>query len=316
MAIFKPGIGAEFSAGLVVNGAAAHATFRTDAIAELQGTDALLSLFQTTVNGSTAFETAIAFGARDSANAVRKTSSVSSKWADKTAGSGFGVLRLNATKTGGTDDDVALRIFGGQGCEFFGVSDTAGPGDGLVKVNGKVGVGITPSYPLHVETGTASNTSARIINTSATSPFGLAVNFSGAAPNDATQQFLASSDSSTVRFVVRSNGGIANFQANDANLSDERVKVMGDRLDGDLWYERFRQIQIRSFKYKDQTHDDWNIGLSAQQLESIAPDLVDPDGWELPDGGHLKSVYTADLYHAHIAVTQELQRRVEALERR
>ena len=83
---------------------------------------------------------------------------------------------------------------------------------------------------------------------------------------------------------MRSNGGLANYQTNDANLSDERPKKDIAPL-GSMW-AKFKALEIVTFKYKDQTHDDDNIGLIAQQVESVAPEFVDVDGWgETPEDG-------------------------------
>jgi hypothetical protein len=79
------------------------------------------------------------------------------------------------------------------------------------------------------------------------------------------------------RFEVRSNGGIANFQANNVNLSDERTKKDIEPLES--YWDKFKEIEIVKFKYKDQTHDDFNIGVIAQQVEAVAPEFVDVDGW-------------------------------------
>jgi len=120
-------------------------TFRSDSSMEAYGLNAIISLMQTSNPGSTDFESGMAFGAHDSAGAIRKTSSISSKWVDTTAGSGFSVLRLNATHSGGGVDDVALRIFGNHGVGFWAGGDTAGhaPGANNVAINGKVVVGGT-----------------------------------------------------------------------------------------------------------------------------------------------------------------------------
>ena len=73
---------------------------------------------------------------------------------------------------------------------------------------------------------------------------------------------------------------------------------------------------VYQFKYKDQTHDDFNIGVIAQQVEEVAPEFVDVDGWgKIPeDGIPLKSIYTADLYHTAIKVLQEAMAKIETLE--
>ena len=82
-----------------------------------------------------------------------------------------------------------------------------------------------------------------------------------------------------------------------------------------MW-DKFKAIEIVAFKYKDQTHEDNNIGVIAQQVESVAPEFVDVDGFgDTPeDGVPLKTVYTTDMYHAAIKALQEAMARIEQLE--
>ena len=107
---------------------------------------------------------------------------------------------------------------------------------------------------------------------------------------------------------------MANYQANDVNLSDQRVKTDIKPL-GSMW-DKFKAIEIVTFKYNDQSHDDDNIGVIAQQVESVAPEFIDVDCFgETPeDGVPLKTVYTTDMYHAAIKALQEAMTRIEQLE--
>jgi hypothetical protein len=155
------------------------------------------------------------------------------------------------------------------------------------------------------------------------SPYGNEIYYRNASPNNTGQNFLYCEDSTTLRFGVRSNGGIANYQANNVNLSDERTKK--DIIPLESYWDKFKAIEIVKFKYIDQTHDDFNIGVIAQQVENVAPEFVDIDGWDiskLDEEGNeiisneepLKSVYTADLHHATIKVLQEAMSKIEELE--
>ena len=137
----------------------------------------------------------------------------------------------------------------------------------------------------------------------------------GKAPNDATSEFLVGNDSgNTKRFALRSNGGLANYQSNDANLSDERLKSDITPL-GSYW-DKIKALGVVTFKYKDQTTNEPNIGLIAQQVESVAPELISNHGFgETPDDGvPYKTIYTTDLYHAAIKALQEAMTRIETLE--
>jgi hypothetical protein len=158
-------------------------------------------------------------------------------------------------------------------------------------------------------------------NTNAT-PFGYLIRYTTASPNGTGNRFIVCADSTTDRFEVRSDGGIANYQTNDVNLSDERTKK--DIIPLETYWDKFKAIEIVKFKYKDQTHDDFNIGVIAQQVEKVAPEFVDVDGWGKPkldeegneiasDEIPLKSIYTADLHHATIKVLQECMVKIEEL---
>lgn len=148
--------------------------------------------------------------------------------------------------------------------------------------------------------------------------YGLGIQYTGQAPNGTGNEFLLCEDNTaggTLRATIRSNGGLANYQANNVNLSDARVKTDIKPL-GSYW-EKFKAIEIVTFKYKDQTHEDDNIGVIAQQVESVAPEFVDDSGWSKDaqeNAAPLKAVYTADLYHAAIKVLQEAMARIERLE--
>jgi hypothetical protein len=170
------------------------------------------------------------------------------------------------------------------------------------------------------------NLLVKATSSSATSDVGFKLN-----PGGGDEQFAIVIDTSTAaqtpitvyninatnngyRFYVRADGGVANYQANDVNLSDQRTKK--DIVAAPSYWDKIKGIEIVHFKYKDQTHDDNNVGVIAQQVEQVAPEFVDQDGWgETPeDGVPLKSIYTSDMYHAAIKALQEAMARIEKLE--
>ena len=161
---------------------------------------------------------------------------------------------------------------------------------------------------------TISDWSYVMTNNNASSPNGMIIQYTGANKNNNSNHFLYCTDNFgvTLRHGLQSNGGIANFQANDVNLSDERTKK--DITPLESYWNKFKDIEIVKFKYKDQTHDDFNIGVIAQQVEEIAPEFVETEGWGKEDTQNeepLKSIYTADLYHATIKVLQEAMTKIE-----
>jgi hypothetical protein len=118
------------------------------------------------------------------------------------------------------------------------------------------------------------------------------------------------------KFLFYGNGGLGNVQANNVNISDERTKK--DIIPLESYWDKFKAIEIVKFKYLDQNHNDYNIGVIAQQVESVAPEFIDAEDWgkDTPTQTEepLKSVYTTDLYHATIKVLQEAMAKIEELE--
>ena len=162
---------------------------------------------------------------------------------------------------------------------------------------------------------TASDWTVYMRNTGAT-PYGIAMHYP--VTSGTGYEFFYAYDLGGLKMSVRGDGGISNYQANDTNLSDIRNKKDISPL-GSYW-NKFKAIEIVKFKYKDQTHNDFNIGVIAQQVEEVAPEFVDVDGWDnLPNQEHsteepMKSIYTADLHHATIKVLQEAMAKIEMLE--
>lgn len=145
-------------------------------------------------------------------------------------------------------------------------------------------------------------------NEHASTPLGLSINFSAAAPNDVTQYFITCLDSSATRFTLRSNGGIANFQSNNVDLSDQRVKTELTPL-GSYW-NKIKALEIGTYRYLDATNDRTNIGVIAQTTQAIAPEFVSAGFGE----DDLLTVHNKDLYFASIHVLQEAMGRIETTE--
>jgi hypothetical protein len=205
-------------------------------------------------------------------------------------------------------------FIGSPAANVLAFSDSNGTERARITAGGNLLVGTTSDNGYH--RFVKSNTSDWICtfaNSSATTPWGISVGYSAAAPNN-TNSGISLSDTGGERATIRNNGGLANYSANNVNLSDERTKKNIVPL-GSMW-NKFKAIEIVKFKYRDQTHDDDNIGVIAQQVESVAPEFVDIDGFgETPeDGVPFKTVYTTDMYHAAIKALQEAMARIEQLE--
>lgn len=145
---------------------------------------------------------------------------------------------------------------------------------------------------------------------------GVLIYYAGSSPNNTSAQFLLCQDPGGTRAEFRSNGGLANYSANNANLSDVRTKT--DIQDAGSYLSKICAIPVRTFKYKDQTDDLLNLGVIAQEVEAVAPELVDVSGFgETPeDGVPLKAIYQTDLQYALMKCIQEQQAIIETLTNR
>jgi len=150
-----------------------------------------------------------------------------------------------------------------------------------------------------------------IANTASSDPYGGAIYFTGASPNNSTNYFLKGTDSGpTNRFLLLSNGGLSNYQANNTNLSDRREKTnfapAGDYL------AKICAIPVQTFNYIDQNMEEdpgLTLGVVAQDVQTVAPELVMESNWA-KEGEEPKmrlSIYQTDLQYALMKCIQEQQ---------
>ena len=162
--------------------------------------------------------------------------------------------------------------------------------------------------------GSVTDNISRMFNSSAT-PYGLYIRYSGAAPNNTGQEFLFLNDTGATRFTARSNGGLANYSANNVNLSDAREKT-NIELAGN-YLSKICSIPVKTFNYIDQNREDddgLTLGVIAQDVEAIAPELVSESDWSSEkDGSKMRlSIYQTDLQYALMKAIQELNAKVDA----
>jgi hypothetical protein len=206
---------------------------------------------------------------------------------------------------------------------------------------GNVLVGATSGSNHIISKSVASGGVLEIINTSATSPSGTAFKFTGAAPNNGTSTFFATSDTSAYRGGWLSNGGVQNYQGNNSNLSDEREKKNIEDLSS-TW-DCVKSWNLRKFHYnEDEDSDDKRLGVIAQEVEVECPEVItewkkqeqkDEVLWteedELPEGVSVGDVKTAaqeeimrkgvkeqQLYWMAIKALQEAMTEIEDLKAR
>jgi hypothetical protein len=242
-------------------------------------------------------------------------------WAlDASSSDGFGTLVLTSRA------DTARPI-------LFSTSNGSVPTErmritslGYLKASND-GTYLSSTSDLHELLNNTSNGYTLIVSNKAASPASTYIQdwrFTASTPNNSSARFWNCEDATANRAYMLSNGGLANYATNNVVLSDERLKKDIEPLES--YWDKFKAIEIVKYKFKDQTHDDFNIGVIAQQVEAVAPEFVDVDGWDtkpkLDEEGNeiiseeepIKSVYASDLHHATIKVLQEAMAKIEKLE--
>jgi hypothetical protein len=184
---------------------------------------------------------------------------------------------------------------------------------------GAVCIGATAtsdSARFYLEQNLSSNQICRIVASNTSTPYGVLVNYSGAAPNGTSNEFFICSDTGATRATIRSNGGLANYSANNVNLSDARektnIELAGNYLD------KICSIPVKTFNYIDQnlkTDNGLTLGVIAQDVQAVAPELVMESNWankNEPEKMRL-SIYQTDLQYALMKSIQELKAELDSV---
>ena len=115
--------------------------------------------------------------------------------------------------------------------------------------------------------------------------------------------------------VIWSNGNIQNTNNSYTAISD--IKLKENIVDANSQWADIKALQVRNFNFKEgQAHR--QIGLIAQEVETVSPGLVyetpdrDPEGNDL--GTTTKAVQYSVLYMKAVKALQEAMERIEALE--
>lgn len=182
--------------------------------------------------------------------------------------------------------------------------------------SGNLLVGTTSTSNAHIlQTSGSGAYSLQAVQASA-SPYGINSRYSAAAPNNGSSEFLVCNDSSTLRMNVRSNGGIANYSANNVNLSDRREKT--NFAPAKSYLDVICAIPVQTYNYIDQNlkeDDGLTLGVVAQDVQAVAPELVTESNWA-NEGEEPKmrlSIYQTDMQYALMKCIQEQQAIIEQL---
>lgn len=171
-----------------------------------------------------------------------------------------------------TEEDVKIgndKFLGSTGAPETISIDSAG--------NVYIGTPTSATTRKFVVYSLAANTFiSELRHTDATNPQGLQVNYSAGAPNDTGHLFYHGVDSVGTKFQVRSDGGIANFSANDANLSD--ISVKENIIKAPPQIDFLKSLKFKNFNYKKDPGDN-QTGLIANDVEKIDKSLAGDRDW-------------------------------------
>jgi hypothetical protein len=233
-------------------------------------------------------------------------------------------VRIRPNPTGGlleVDEeggDIYLHSGFNGGNMIFSTRDASTNTEAMrIDSSGNLLVGAT-SASNSTHTFKIANNARMAFNNDGAAPYGCIIQYD-ANPNGTTNEFLVCQSNNagggTGRMFVRSNGGIANYQANDANLSDRREKTNFSPAKNYL--ETICAIPVQTFNYIDQNHEEdpgLTLGVVAQDVQEVAPELVMESNWGSPDNPKMRlSIYQTDLQYALMKSIQELKAELDTV---
>jgi hypothetical protein len=201
------------------------------------------------------------------------------------------------------------------GSNYIVLSDGDGNVRGTFDSSGNLLVGTTSRLQTEKLTvlGAEANQMVYLRNSNAT-PGGIFVDYSVATPNNTGNEFLYCTDASAQRMAVRSNGGIANYSANDVNLSDRREKT--NFAPAKSYLDVICAIPVQTFNYIDQNLEEdggLTLGVVAQDVQAVAPEFVIESNWGTKEAPKVRlSIYQTDLQYALMKAIQELKAEFDA----
>jgi hypothetical protein len=120
------------------------------------------------------------------------------------------------------------------------------------------------------------------------------------------------------RLLIADSGNVTNANNSYTGISD--IKLKENIVDANSQWSDIKSLQVRNYNFKEETGQATHrqIGLIAQEVEQICPNLVDESSDRDAEGNDLgtvtKSVNYSVLYMKAVKALQEAMERIEALE--
>jgi len=234
-------------------------------------------------------------------------------------GTNLGVGNINSTGSIDLNKSGASPAIGFRRSNTYEAYITSVSGGGLefqvgsgllYKVNidalGNLGIGTTNS-------STTVGVGVKTIN-SGTEPVVSIVSDTASASASAFILYNTNATNNGYRFYVQYNGGISNYQGNDANLSDRREKT--NFAPAKSYLDTICAIPVQTFNYIGQSEDDpgLTLGVVAQDVQAVAPELVMESNWGTEENPKMRlSIYQTDLQYALMKCIQELKSELDSV---
>jgi hypothetical protein len=208
---------------------------------------------------------------------------------------------------------------------FFPAADTIAFAEGgteamRLDASGNLLVGRTSPRDSEIFSVSANraNFISEFASTSATPANIILALYPNGSPNNTASHFLRGADSTATRFELRSNGGLANYSANNVNLSDRREKT--NFTPATSYLDKICAIPVQTFNYIDQNLEEdggLTLGVVAQDVQAVAPEMVMESNWGTEEEPKIRlSIYQTDLQYALMKCIQEQQAIIESLKAR
>ena len=223
------------------------------------------------------------------------------------------------TVVGNTGDKIAaIQFMGNDGTRFIDLARIDAETDGTVGANDMPG---RLMFNVTADGASVVTERMRISHNGGTSHFATAAAHGFRATQTAGTDsilFVQNNSSSVTTgsnvFIVRADGDVENATGNYTAFSDQKLKE--NIVDANSQWDDIKSIQIRNFNFKEETGlpTHTQIGVIAQELEQICPNLV-KDVKVTNDGEDTyKTVKSSILYMKTVKALQEAMERIETLE--
>ena len=189
---------------------------------------------------------------------------------------------------------------------------TAGTERMRFDASGNASIGGSDSQAIFNVRSAANAFTGHFINSHASTPYGLKVEYTGGSPNSSSNYwFFYAEDTTEAKAKLRSNGYF--YLAGTAYGSDRELKE--NIVDTPDSLTKLKQIKVRDFNLKGQSEK--HTGVIAQEIETLFPDLLGEEVISKEDAEVEKKIKTVE-YNGLIGIliksVQELTAKVEALE--